>query len=66
MTTAIQTAKLSGYEMAEEIIAKEGVEFAISELNKAKTASHFWTGFADAIVEARGHHYRDGLLKRSY
>jgi len=59
----INELKRAGWEMAKEIIAKEGVDFAIEHMLKlGKSGTAEWRGFASACVEERGHYIRDGLL----
>lgn len=68
----LRAAKLEGYEMALEIIAKEGYDFAHEYFTKAnpvgstKVPAPSWFGFFDALVEHKNHNYRDGRLVRSY
>lgn len=55
--------KRAGWEAAKEIIAKEGVDFAVEHLLKlGQSGTAEWRGFAAACVEERGHYIRDGLL----
>ncbi len=56
--TEIKSAKAEGFEMAQEILAKEGKEFALAEFHKytpvgaslSGYAVAFYNGFLNAVV----------------